>query len=70
MSKYNALRDKKPSQQRMYELVRAPIITEKATLLSEHGKVVFQVRVDATKKDIAEAVEDAQHEVAVAPRIA
>ena len=35
MSKYHTLRDKKPSQERIYELVRAPIITEKSTLLSE-----------------------------------
>ena len=28
MSKYHTLRDKKPSQERIYELVRAPIITK------------------------------------------
>jgi large subunit ribosomal protein L23 len=33
------------------------MITEKATLLSEQNKVVFQVAMDATKEDIATAVE-------------
>lgn len=57
MSKYNTLRDKKPSQQRMYELVRAPIITEKATLLSEFNQVSFWVPTDANKFEIKAAVE-------------
>ena len=34
------------------------MITEKATLLSEHNKVVFRVASDATKPQIAEAVEE------------
>lgn len=34
------------------------MITEKSTLLSEDNKVVFRVPLDATKKDIAEAVEE------------
>jgi large subunit ribosomal protein L23 len=41
-----------------YETIIKPVITEKATLLSEHGKVVFQVPLTATKKQIAEAVEE------------
>jgi len=40
-----------------FNTIIKPVITEKATLLSEHGKVVFQVRIEATKKDIVEAVE-------------
>lgn len=43
---------------RHYDTILKPIITEKATLLSEHGKVVFQVPLTATKKEIAEAVEE------------
>jgi large subunit ribosomal protein L23 len=43
---------------RHYDTILKPIITEKATLLSEHGKVVFQVPLTATKKDIAEAIEE------------
>ena len=42
---------------RHYDAVVAPIITEKATLLSEQNKVVFQVAADATKDEIAAAVE-------------
>lgn len=41
-----------------YDTLIAPIITEKATLLSEENKVVFRVPLSANKKDIAEAVEE------------
>lgn len=40
-----------------YDTIIAPVITEKATLLSEQNKVVFRVPLNATKKDIKEAVE-------------
>jgi large subunit ribosomal protein L23 len=40
-----------------YDLIKKPIITEKATMASEHGAVVFQVAMDATKPMIKEAVE-------------
>ena len=40
-----------------YDTIIAPVITEKATLLSELNKVVFRVPLAATKKDIKEAVE-------------
>jgi large subunit ribosomal protein L23 len=40
-----------------YDVIRKPIITEKATMASEHGAVVFQVAIDATKPIIKEAVE-------------
>lgn len=43
---------------RHYDTIVKPVITEKATLLSDHGKVVFQVALNATKKEIAEAVEE------------
>ena len=42
---------------RHYDTIVAPMITEKATLLSEQNKVVFQVAADATKDEIAAAVE-------------
>jgi len=41
VTKLIEMRDKKPSKERMYELVRAPIITEKATLLSEFNQVSY-----------------------------
>ena len=42
---------------RHYDVVLAPHITEKATLLSEHNAVVFKVSNEATKPQIKEAVE-------------
>jgi large subunit ribosomal protein L23 len=43
---------------RHYDVIVAPIITEKATLLSELNKVVFRVAADASKDEIAAAVEE------------
>ncbi|MGI8839197.1 MAG: 50S ribosomal protein L23 [Caulobacteraceae bacterium] len=43
---------------RHYDTILAPLITEKATVLSEHNKVVFRVALDATKDEIAVAVEE------------
>ncbi len=42
---------------RHYDTILAPMITEKATLLSEQNKVVFRVAIDSTKDEIAAAVE-------------
>ena len=42
---------------RNFDTILSPIITEKATLLSEHNKVVFRVADDASKDEIAAAVE-------------
>lgn len=42
---------------KLYDVIRAPVITEKATALSEHNKVVFKVAMTATKPQIKEAVE-------------
>ncbi|MFH5924908.1 50S ribosomal protein L23 [Roseomonas sp. SXEYE002] len=41
----------------MYQLVVAPVITEKATILNETGQVTFKVAPDATKPEIKAAVE-------------
>jgi large subunit ribosomal protein L23 len=43
---------------RHYDTIVKPVITEKATLLGEENKVVFQVRLDATKPEIAQAIEE------------
>lgn len=40
-----------------YDVIVRPIITEKATMASEHGAVVFEVAMSATKPQIKEAVE-------------
>ena len=42
---------------RQYDVILSPHITEKATVLSEQNKVVFQVAQDASKDEIASAVE-------------
>ena len=41
-----------------HQILVRPIITEKNTLLSEQGKYVFEVRLDANKIEIKRAVED------------
>lgn len=43
---------------RIFEVIRAPVITEKATLGSENGQVTFRVALDATKPQIKAAVEE------------
>ena len=52
---------KKPSNtaidNRHYDVVLAPHITEKSTMLSEFDAVVFKVANDATKPEIKAAVE-------------
>ena len=45
------------SRARMYEVIRAPLITEKTTNGSEHSQVTFKVAADATKPEIKQAVE-------------
>ena len=40
-----------------YDVIRKPIITEKATMASESGAVVFEVAMGANKPQIKEAVE-------------
>ena len=48
---------KKQIDARHYDVIVAPHITEKATLLSEFNAVVFKVAGTATKPQIKEAVE-------------
>jgi large subunit ribosomal protein L23 len=43
---------------RHYDVILSPVITEKATLLSEQNKVVFCVAQDSTKDEIAAAIEE------------
>ena len=42
---------------RHYDVIVAPVITEKATYATEMNQVVFKVRKDATKPEIKAAVE-------------
>ena len=51
---------KKPTQApdaRHYDIVLAPHITEKSTMLSENNSVVFKVASSATKPEIKAAIE-------------
>ena len=41
----------------LYDVIRKPIVTEKATIASEAGAVVFEVTIDSNKRQIKEAVE-------------
>jgi large subunit ribosomal protein L23 len=47
----------KLTREQMYDLVRAPVITEKSTMGSEHGQVTFRVPLDADKRSVKAAVE-------------
>jgi large subunit ribosomal protein L23 len=40
-----------------YDIVRSPVITEKATMGSEHNQVTFRVPLSATKPEIKAAIE-------------
>ncbi|AQT04232.1 MULTISPECIES: 50S ribosomal protein L23 [Acetobacter] len=59
MTNILALRKKaeRLSREAMYDIVRSPLITEKATALSEKNQVVFKVAISATKPEIKVAVE-------------
>ena len=52
-------REAKPviSKERMYQTILSPLVTEKATALSERNQVAFRVALDATKPQIKAAVE-------------
>ncbi len=45
------------AKERMYRVIVAPVVTEKSTMGSEHNQVTFTVTRDATKNEIAAAVE-------------
>lgn len=42
---------------RHYDVVVAPVITEKSTILSENNQVVFEVAINANKTEIRDAIE-------------
>ena len=47
----------KTQDARHYDVIVSPVITEKATVASEHNKVVFKVASKATKPQIKDAIE-------------
>ncbi len=44
-------------EEELYDVIRAPLVTEKSTMVSETNQVMFKVAMTATKPDIKEAVE-------------
>ncbi len=44
-------------EEELYDVIRAPLVTEKSTMVSESNQVMFKVAMTATKPDIKEAVE-------------
>jgi large subunit ribosomal protein L23 len=47
----------KDAKERYYDIILAPLVTEKSTRGSEHNQVTFKVSTDATKPEIKKAVE-------------
>ena len=45
------------SREAMFEVIRSPVITEKATMLTERNQFVFRVAIGATKPEIKASVE-------------
>jgi large subunit ribosomal protein L23 len=45
------------ARQQMYDILLAPMITEKATNVSEYNQVIFRVPLAATKREVKAAVE-------------
>ncbi len=54
---WNRISKTKITRERMYDIIRSPVITEKSTLGGEHNQVTFRVPLDATKPEIRQAVE-------------
>jgi large subunit ribosomal protein L23 len=59
MSRFRVIpkEETKLTRERMYDIIRSPLITEKTTNQSEHNKVVFKVPLDAGKREVKAAVE-------------
>lgn len=45
------------SEDKIYDIVRSPLVTEKTTRISENNQVAFEVSKNATKTEIKSAVE-------------
>lgn len=46
------------SKERLYDIIKAPVVTEKANCNSEHNQVTFKVQLNASKPEIKTAVEN------------
>lgn len=45
----------------VYDVIESPVITEKGSKQTEHGKYYFRVKSNATKQDVKRAVEEIFH---------
>ena len=57
MTQRLSAKDVRVGEGRKFDLILAPVITEKSTQGSEHNQVTFQVPMKATKPEIRVAVE-------------
>ena len=59
MSRFRVIpkEETKLTRERMYDIIRSPVITEKSTNQSEHNKVVFRVPLEAGKREVKAAIE-------------
>jgi large subunit ribosomal protein L23 len=59
MSRFRVIPRAMPTltRQQMYGVIRGPVITEKATNVSEHNQVIFRVPLTASKREVKAAVE-------------
>ena len=51
------MKSKAISEERMYEVIRSPVVTEKTTFISEYNQIVFNVAIDSNKSEIKAAIE-------------
>ena len=49
--------DIKISQNKAYQVILKPLVTEKSSLLSEYNKIVFSVPINATKLEVKSSIE-------------
>ena len=45
------------SKEKAYDIIVRPVVTEKATLLSENNQIVFEVNINSSKIEIKKAIE-------------
>ena len=58
MTKRLSTKDVRVGEGRKFDLILAPVITEKSTQGSEHNQVTFRVPITATKPEIRVAVQE------------
>ena len=57
MTKATTKKKEQKVTEALYQAIKAPVITEKATMGSQYGQVTFRVPIDASKPLIRAAVE-------------